>query len=70
MSSKKDVDDGDSDEDVPQLEIPEKAEPEVEVVTDLSNPEVITKYQEAAKIAQATLQQIILKVYIIFSTLI
>ena len=70
MSSKKDVDDGDSDEDVPQLEIPEKAEPEVEVVTDLSNPEVITKYQEAAKIAQATLQQIILKVYRIFSTLI
>lgn len=58
--------DVDSDEEeVPDLQAQENAAEavvEAPVVTDLSNPEVVNKYQEAAKIAQLTLQNVILKV--------
>lgn len=62
-SSNKDAD-ADSDEEVPELHAKEDAveASEPAAVTDLSNPEVVTKYQEAAKIAQLTLQHVINKV--------
>ena len=65
MASLKNSVDVDSDEEeVPDLQAQEASEAVVEapVVTDLSNPEVVNKYQEAAKIAQLTLQNVILKV--------
>jgi hypothetical protein len=60
----KEVDVDSDEEDVPDLQAQENAAEAVEVpvVTDLSNPEVVNKYQEAAKIAQLTLQNVILKV--------
>lgn len=48
----------DSDEEV---EIKEEAEPEPEIDATLNNPDVVTKYQEAAKIAQAVLVEIAAK---------
>ena len=61
MATKKPVDDVDSDDDeVVQKE--EKAEPEVVEDTTLANPDVVTKYQEAAKIVQAALAEITSKV--------
>ena len=65
MASLKNSVDVDSDEEeVPDLQAQEASEAVVEapVVTDLSNPEVVNKYQEAAKIAQLTLQNVMLKV--------
>lgn len=60
----KEIDVDSDEEDVPELQAQENAAEAVEVpvVTDLSNPEVVNKYQEAAKIAQLTLQNVILKV--------
>ena len=61
----KELDVDSDEEDVPDLQAQENAAEavvEVPVVTDLSNPEVVNKYQEAAKIAQLTLQNVILKV--------
>eukprot|EP01031_Cornospumella_fuschlensis_P035825 gene35825-43452_t len=46
-----------SDEDVPMKDEGAK-EPEVQEDTTLANPDVVTKYQEAAKIAQAVLVDI------------
>jgi hypothetical protein len=43
----------DSDEEIEQQEV--KAEPEVAEDATLTNPDVVTKYQEAAKIAQIAL---------------
>lgn len=63
MSAKNEADIDSDEEEVPELQAqgePEVAEPPA--VTDLSNSEVVTKYQDAAKIAQLTLQQVILKV--------
>ena len=63
MSAKNEADIDSDEEEVPELQAqgePEVAEPLA--VTDLSNSEVVTKYQDAAKIAQLTLQQVILKV--------
>lgn len=50
----------DSDEEVEMKE--EKAEPEVVEDATLTNPDVVTKYQEAAKIAQAVLVDLIPRV--------
>ena len=64
MSAKNEADIDSDEEEVPELQAqgePEVAEPPA--VTDLSNSEVVTKYQDAAKIAQLTLQQVILKVF-------
>ena len=60
-----DLDVDSDEEEVPDLQAQENAPEAVvaaPVVTDLSNPEVVNKYQEAAKIAQLTLQNVILKV--------
>jgi len=61
---KSDLDVDSDEEEVPELQAQEASEAVVEapVVTDLSNPEVVNKYQEAAKIAQLTLQNVISKV--------
>ena len=47
------------DEDMPELVVPTKAEePEVAEDITLANSDVVTKYQEAAKIVQAALTEI------------
>ncbi len=52
-------DDSDSDDDVPALSSSKEAAPVVEIDDKLSNSDVVTKYQEAAKIAQAALLHVI-----------
>jgi hypothetical protein len=57
LDKKEDIDS--DEEDVPQLdENVKSAEPEPEIDTSLANSDVTTKYQEAASIAQAALQEI------------
>ena len=58
------VDDVDSDEEEENLKATAKtAEPEVVEDATLANPDVVTKYQEAAKIVQAALVEVSAKVH-------
>lgn len=54
--------DSDEEENVKTAGDAEAAEPVVEEDATLSNPDVVTKYQEAAKIVQQALTEIIAKV--------
>lgn len=57
MSAKGPIEDVDSDEE-DNVKVEATNEPVVEEDTSLNNCEVITKYQEAAKIAQAVLLEV------------
>lgn len=54
-------DEDDSDEE-DNVKAPKVAEPEVVEDATLANPDVVTKYQEAAKIVQAALTEVTAKV--------
>ena len=67
MSDPKNVDIDSDDEEV--VVMPTSKEPEIVEDTTLANPDVVTKYQEAAKIVQAALVEISAKVEIRFTYL-
>lgn len=62
MSSFKKEHDSDSEDEIENNNAVVEEEPEPEEDTSLANSDVVTKYQEAAKIAQAALQEVIAQV--------
>lgn len=61
--NKKTADASDSDEEEIEVNEEPENEPEVEEDATLANPDVVTKYQEAAKIAQFALREVMKMVF-------